>query len=106
MIPVLNNGAAECFGNVHQALLQQVAEVNQQRSAKSALAHAGNHFIEVDRDSGIALRMHHHVSRGIDIKESLAPIANRIERCRLLDTPPKFGRRSRGAGAGCGDGSG
>ena len=76
VIAVLNNGAAECFGNVHQALLQQVAEVNQQRSAKSALAHAGHHFIEVDRNGGVALRMHHHVSRGVDIKEALAPVAD------------------------------
>jgi hypothetical protein len=65
---MLNNGAAECFGNVHQTLLQQVAEVNQKRSPKAALAHTGNHFIEVDRNGGVALRMHYYMSGCIDIK--------------------------------------
>jgi hypothetical protein len=73
---MLNDRAAERFGNINQALLQQVTEMDQERRAKAALAHTGDHFIEVDRNGGVTLRMYHHMACGIDIKEAFAPVAD------------------------------
>ena len=101
---MFNNSSAECFCNVNKALLQQVTEVNQKRSAEAALAHASNYFVQVHCNGRVARGVNHHVSSGVDVKETLAPVSNRIEGCRFLDTPSNFGSRARWARAGCGNG--
>jgi len=99
---VLEDRAAERVGDVDEALLEEVAEVDQERRAEAALAHAGDDLVQVDLDRGVARRAHHHVAGGVDVEEALAPVADRVERRRFLDAPPELGRRARGALAGCG----
>jgi hypothetical protein len=103
-VAVLDDRATERVGDVDQALAQEVAEVDEQRRAEAALAHARDHLVQVDLDARVARRTNHHVTGGIDVEEPLAPVADRVERRGFLDAPARFGGGARRLGARCGSG--